>query len=186
MGAPLAKGRLNSEQENVEENWSEFSQWDIGKKMVLATWCLKNHHYRWMIWQTWADSSRSTHPRTSWTASCIFPAPTITWMGKFPIDEGKAVTPITQTTTTLQIVVVTFQVWKTVEFIGIGTHQSQVAQRVGSWLWHSSFLLFIHSFICTIQQSTGAVFCSKSYQIQFFNHSSSNLNKWVVVGWIDA
>jgi hypothetical protein len=31
IGAPLARGRLNSEQESVEENWSEFSQWDIGK-----------------------------------------------------------------------------------------------------------------------------------------------------------
>jgi len=31
IGAPLARGRLNSEQESVEENWSEFSQWDIGE-----------------------------------------------------------------------------------------------------------------------------------------------------------
>ena len=30
LGIPLARGRLNSEQELIEENWSEFSQWEIG------------------------------------------------------------------------------------------------------------------------------------------------------------
>ncbi|ODN04165.1 TBC1 domain family member 19 [Orchesella cincta] len=29
LGIPLARGRLSSEQESVEENWSEFSQWEI-------------------------------------------------------------------------------------------------------------------------------------------------------------
>jgi len=35
MKAPLARGRLNSEQEMIEENWSEFSQWDVGELAVL-------------------------------------------------------------------------------------------------------------------------------------------------------
>lgn len=30
LGIPLARARLSSEQEAVEENWSEFSQWEIG------------------------------------------------------------------------------------------------------------------------------------------------------------
>jgi len=30
MKSPLARGRLNSEQEMIEENWSEISQWDLG------------------------------------------------------------------------------------------------------------------------------------------------------------
>lgn len=36
LKVPLACGRLMSEQETLEENWTELSQWEVGKKHKAA------------------------------------------------------------------------------------------------------------------------------------------------------
>jgi len=52
LGVPLARGRLTSEQESVEDNWSEFSQWDIGNAnsvISLSSLCLQKRYFIGMI-----------------------------------------------------------------------------------------------------------------------------------------
>lgn len=44
LGIPLARARLNSEQESVEENWSEFSQWEIGEMYAPRHFPHCQHH----------------------------------------------------------------------------------------------------------------------------------------------